>query len=195
MKKVNLSRIHTMIRNEFSDLRALQLQLGQRGPTRTLRIFERTDEDDLNLFKQELHELRTEFYASVAELDKHERYIEYLKTVLDDANRKNGVTLLLLKENCLRNKLQRLEELKNLVRPQPDGITLDTIKPADYYKSAYTEDSRIFDLYVQVLDNRDYQKICREYEAARDEHRAMLDQIATINQSKFVNIQEFAEFH
>lgn len=194
MKKINLSRLHVIIRNEISDSRELLTNLQAEEMVRATKIFEATTEEDLINFKNDCRKQKEKYYARVAELEKHERYIEYLKTILDEANRKNGIPLLLLKDGCLQRKLQRLGIMKDISRPPMNTPNAQRIKTADYYKSAFTGDQKIYDLEVTLLDESDYKTATREYEAVLQESRKIQDETAAINQAKFVTIKEFDEF-
>lgn len=194
MRKVNLSRLHVIIRNAIADARELVMELAQSRTTQTLRIFERTTEEDLKKFEKKCADIKQEFYGKAKDLEKRERYIEYLKTILDEANRKYGITLLLLKSSCIERRLARLQAIKTVCLASRDITDVKDIQSPDFYKSAFTENTRIYDVQVTLFNGSDYRTACEEYDATQAESRRIQDETASINQSKFVTIKDYDEF-
>lgn len=187
--RVNLSRIHNMIKIVTSDITLQMAQLRSAPGAFTFSIFQKTTEADFALFKSGVARKRDEFYAFAAKIENMLDYITYLKTTLDQANSRHGVSARLLQLNSLKSKLARKKEICLFVK-NGAGSSLEQIKDVDFYKTTYTDTVKFYDLPLQLFTQADVAAAQKDVARLETAIRQLEDDIAELNQTTFVEIKE-----
>lgn len=187
--RVNLSRIHSMIKNINADISMQMLQLGNTSYTFTFPILQKTTEADFNRFKDGISKKKDEFFAFDAKIESMLDYVTYLKTTLDAANYRHGISAKLLELNRLKSKLARKRELCEFVK---DGASssLVQIKDVDFYKTTYTDTVKSYDLLLMLFTQEDVAAYKIKTAGLEKAIHQLEDNIAELNQTTFVEITE-----
>ena len=195
--KVNLSRIHSMLKNygEMTGARhdeALQPIYRANG-TFTFRIFESTTDADIAVFQKKVAEKK----AQIEELLKLTRnltaYRAYLREELDKGNSQSGVAKKLLELGNLQMKITNLLKIRSTML-QSCSAGLDPVRDANYYKTSFTDKQRTYDLGVKLFSDQDVKTIETEIEELRKQETIQKDAIALTNQTTMVEILSYEEF-
>lgn len=194
MKKVNLSRLNNMIRDEIADLSERKVRLCLFDPSLSTTIFEKSENSAIIKFKAELSTKAQAYRKLDEECYTREEYIGYLKAQLDRANHKYGVTTMLAEANVVRNRIARLTEMRSHLTSFDHLENTASVKDVDYYKSAFTENERTYTLKATAFDvNEEYDALSRRIEEEKTALREIMDRIASVNQTKFVQVRELDE--
>lgn len=198
MLKVNLSRLDSMIRvqqqeKQESLARLNALQFAVYG-----RIYPGTDNDDLKKFAAKARSQRERFFELADKLARQEEYIAYLRKMREQANIQCGVSEKLQQKAALEERVMSLRNICQLARDNTpfsstDSVEADDLKDAEYYKSAFTETSRTFDLTITILQQSDLRDLGRKLERAQGQLRRCGDELASLNQETMIEIRQFEE--
>lgn len=192
--EVNLSRAHHMIERCNEQVIRLSQKLAAISLKYDFKILMASTNEDLAGFRSRLDKLAQDRAAQQDKLLKLFNYIEYLKMRLAEANAACGITAKLTRLNTLTRQIRAYEDFVNLVRLDYDN-GLDPVKDVDFYKSAFTEDTRSYSLTLYLYDESSLKGFEERLGAMRRERQSLDDQIASLNQKNNIEIQAFEEFN
>lgn len=198
MLKVNLSRLDSMIRVQQQEKQETLAKLNGLQFVVYGRIYPGTDNEDLKKIAAKARSQRERFIEMVGKLERQEEYIAYLRKMREQANIQYGVSEKLQQKAALEEKVVSLRNIYRLVRDNTpfsstDSIEADDLKDADYYKSAFTETSRTFDLTITILQQSDLRDLARKLDRVQAQLRRCGDELASLNQETIVAIRQFEE--
>lgn len=195
MLKVNLSRIANLIKLAREDLQEFASRLDALDQEPELKIFQATTEADMDRFRQKCADYRRDFFALAYEKAGVARYIAFLRKTLDSANVEYGVSSMLQQMNALQAIRESAQAtLSTMQRVDSRTESYVEIKSADFYKSAYTPDNRIYSLGVSIFSPEDIRSQQKEVTELTTRIRQLADELAEINQTRFVEIPSREEF-
>lgn len=193
MLTVNLSRLHTMLKNAANQIRQLQNDVASSKGNFEFTIFKATSDEDLNEFKNRIAAKRAALLEIKQKIDHWLDYIDYLKGVLEEENRKNGIAEKLLAISALQRKQSELERYQLQVAPFC-ADQWQIAKPAEYYKTAFTETNPVYQLQCSLF-NSDYPgELKKEWSALENRRQILDDELAQLNQTTIVQILSREEF-
>lgn len=194
--KANLSRIHTLIAQTGLDIKRRMAEAERplrNGSDFNLQVLESTTDADIQGFVARLGDKKAEIENIFSQCDQALEYSFYLREKLDEGNRSSGVAELLLKQNNVGKKLERLRGVRQIIeRSCSQGLT--EVKDAEYYKASFSINQKVYFLSLKMFSEADYQKIQAEIDAAERDAFAIGDQIAFLNQTTVIDILSFEEF-
>lgn len=193
MTNVNLSRIHNMIATGKQDLAALASRLDEVRDRFVFKIFENTTDADLAAFREKVALQRALFGDLLKKMRTIQDYLEYLKNRLAEGNKKFGVDKKLLEETGLRQKFNLEQRIFERIRKSRNN-QLDEIKDVSYYKTAFTDAVKYYDLDIYMFDGNDYQKTLDKLDDLKKKIDQANDEIATLNQTCTMEIMTLDEF-
>lgn len=195
MAKTTLSKIHALIQNHSEEINRLWININVLKNTFSYRIFEKTTQADLDAIKEKLRAENKKFYDMLAEIRKHSDYIAYLKSELQKGNNRHGVSELLL---AVKNTDKRINiihsAMEKVVTRSSAFINIDNVHAVDFYQSAFTENNRTYDLVISAFPTDAALPFQQELEREEKKIRELKDSIAAINQTRSVNIADYADF-
>lgn len=193
MPTVNLSRLHSMIKNAANEIRQIQNDIASSKGSFEFTILRATTDEDLQEFRERIAAKRNAMLEMKKRLMQWLEYGNYLKKILDEENRKNGIAQKLLELSDIQRKQAELDLYRRQVAPFcADQWQID--KPAEYYKSAFTETSPVFQLYVSLF-NSDYpEKLKMERDGLEARRQELDDDLASLNQMTAVTIESPSDF-
>lgn len=193
MIEVNLSRIHNMIQTSNYSIQQIKDSLEDGRTKFVLKIMENTTNADQKAFISSIDTKKHRMEAAFQKCLDILSYIEYLKVNLSEGNAKYGISDKLLAASCLDN---RLRLLKDILHIKKNGCNEDVnqIQGVDYYKSAFTDYNKIFELEVFMFKDTDVEKMQNEIDRTQNSLDVLKDEIATLNQTKTLSIMTLDEF-
>ncbi len=195
--KVNLSRIHSMLKN-YGELAGAQHDEAVQPIYRsngifTIRIFEGTTDADIANFQKKVAEKKAQI-VELLELTRNlTAYCAYLRGELDKGNSSSGVSEKLLELGNLQRKIANLLKIRSTMLQSCSG-NLDPVRDANYYKTSFTDKQRTYDLGVKLFSDQDVKTIETEVETLRQQETSLKDSIALTNQTTMVDILSYEEF-
>lgn len=193
MLSINLSRIHNMIKNAGESISQIQNDISARKLLYSFNILQGTKDEDLEAFKNRINKKKRELLSRMENMSRLLDYIEYLRVILAEQNVRHGIEPLLLREKALRRKLDTLAKARWSII-QDCGNEVDDLMPVDYYKSSFTDSCKSHTLEIPMFNDADIEKFARERESLENSLRSVNDEIATLNQTRIVEIMSFEEF-
>lgn len=191
--QANLSRIHHIIKSSTEEFNQISAQMEQTPLQYTFKIFEKTQEEDFEHFKAQLAKRKKEFENLRRRTDKLIKYIEYLRNLLAEANEKYGINAKLAKASSLGRKLRQAQTLIAMVEGQ-HAQQMEPVQKVDFYKTAYTEQVKVYELPVYVFTEDDLDKLRKEHKKLLLRQQEVNDEIAGLNQTHSLEIETFEEF-
>lgn len=198
MLKVNLSRLDNMIRVQLRERQAILARLEGMPFGVSARIYEKSDVKDMQMIADKALLARRQFFALVTKLHQQEEYIAYLRKAREDANIRSGVSQKLQIKANLEERLASMRKVMEIAKAGTpfssySSVEVNELKSADFYKSAFTETSRICDIFVIALEQEDLEKMQAMLDAIQTQLHRCSDELATLNQETFVEIRESGE--
>lgn len=197
MKKVNISRIHNLMKQLEADLREKETQAIKLLPAGrcdfTFQIFEGTTDADIANFLAKVKSRKDKAGAIFQQWRKTVGYWSYLRQQLDNANKNSAVAAKLLELGCLQKEMANLNRIRRVITLSCSE-DLDPVKGADYYKTSFTDKQKIYLLGVTVFSNEDLVKLDKEIEELEAKTIALQDEVALANQTTMVEIISFEEW-
>ncbi|MBD5641958.1 MAG: hypothetical protein HDQ91_06030 [Desulfovibrio sp.] len=196
MLKVNLSRLDSMIRVQQQERQDTLAKINSLQFAVYGRIYAKTDNGDMEKFAAKARSQRERFFGLAAKLARQDDYIAYLRKLREEANIRSGVSRKLQEKAALEEKIAGLRAISQIAAANTpfssmDSVEVDNLKNADFYKSAFTESSRIFDLTITVLLQADLCDLSQKLEALQARLRSCADELASLNQETLVEIEQF----
>lgn len=193
MAAVTLARIHGMMRNNADAINDLSASSMSQGMSYNFMILEDTTAGDLDYFQKRIASRKAAILRDYEEIKKRLEYGEYLKKELAKANVKYGIADKLLHASWLRRRLDKLNEINEYIKANADS-QFSPVKDVNYYKSAFTENNRTFNLTLYAFESSDLNRSVMEINALKKEMRDVDDEIASLNQSSTHELMSFEEF-
>lgn len=193
--KVNLSRIHNMLKQLGADVRA-KYALAMRPLAAggfSFKIFEGTTDADLAEFLAKVKAKKRQIEGIFDETRQIMAYCAFLRGELDRANSENGVSGKLLQLGCMQKEAANLARIRDIIAISCSG-DFDPPKGADYYKTSFTDTQKVYELSMQMFSDKDLAAIEKEIEKQARKMNSLKDQIALINQTTVIEILSFEEF-
>lgn len=196
MLKVNLSRIHSMMKQLAADIRAKRNQAMNAlagGGEFAFKILEGTTDADLAAFMARI-EARKQRIADIFLATRQiTAYEAYLRKALDTANSRHGVSDKLLELGCIQKEIANLASIRDIIL-MSCSEDFDPVKGADYYKTSFTDTQKTYEFSVRIFSEKDLAAVEHEIGIKEQEVNALKDQIAVINQTTMVEILSFEDF-
>lgn len=198
MLKVNLSRLDNMIRVQQQEKQETLTRINSLPFSVHVRIYEKTDNRDMEKVAEKAGKLRQRFLALAQKLDRHDEYIAYLRHERERANIRCGINERLQQKAALEERIVGLRNLYQIARSNTpyssvDNLEVTELKGADFYKSSFTDTCKTCDLAVAALLQEDLEKFSLTLQELQSRLRECLDELATMNQETYVQIREFDE--
>lgn len=193
MPKVNLSRIHHIIKNHNDDIVRLSNRISNLKLKFTFTIYTNTTQNDFCAFKDRLHQKKEELLKLQAEIEQNLKYIEYLKNTLSKANQNSGIDKLLNKNSLLSRKIRILKDLAERLE-YDENQDIEIIKEVDFYKSAFTEQNKSYNLNMNIFTEKEQLSYQHELTDLIRQQQKLNDDIASLNQASKVEIMDFDNF-
>ena len=191
--EVNLSRAHHMAKSAIEEYYRLSERLGSMRTEFVFRIFEKTQESDYESFCRQLAKRKEEYRGLVKKMRNLLGYSDYLKISLARANEELGINARLCRLASLGREIAQLQSfIGKLEASHAPG--LEAVQQVDYYKSAFTEQNRIFDLAVYLYDENDLSAFRAELRKLLAKRQTLNDELATINQNNILSVMTLDEF-
>ena len=193
MIDINLSRIHHLIKNLNDENGRINERLCSMKLSFSFTIYEKTREEDFDLFKKRLAERKDEFFKLSHKLRVNLLYLTYLKDVLAKENHKAGIDLLMNKSASLTSGIRYLRDFL-LAFDNADNQDIEIIKDVEFYKSAFTEQSKSYNLPVYLFDEKEILAFRNKLNDLILEQQQVNDEIAARNQSNKAKVQKLETF-
>lgn len=196
MITVNLSRLHSIIKKNQATAREKQQSLQSMGYSSIFRIFEGTTDDDMHKAQARLARGRENVMEMVNEIQKIFDYEKYLVVIRDKKNIESGLAEKLATVAALGKRVHFLKFWIKLVEDSmsPGAVLEDTLKPADFYKTAFTDNQKFYDIDLSMFTEDELRETKKKLRLDMRAMDKINDEIAAMNQSVAVEILEFEEF-
>lgn len=196
MQKVNLSRLNNIIKTVRERINKTRMKAMRIQNQKSFMVFSETTDEDITKFANVCKEECEEFNALAEEMILDTHYLNALRALLDKANRKYGVLDLLREISAVQSYKDTQTFLGNFMSQSinPNYFSVNEIRSAGFYKGAFTDDKRVYTLSVNVFDNEDVKHANELVEAADAKIHELQDELARINQSKFIEIPDRDEW-
>lgn len=194
MIKVNLSRIHSMIKNYTNDCNALGAAIINNNlRSYSFKIFEKTNDSDLLKVQNHISTKVADFNDSVKKCTMYLKYTMYLKNILESKNAQYSISKKLNEISFLNRERILYKNIYNMLQDRVDSQD-EEIKNVEFYKSVYTDDCKIYTLNLNYFSKKDLESFKNKLDMLDKKLKELNDDVALLNQTKFVNILEFDEF-
>ena len=191
--EANLSRIHHMAKSTIEEYYRIADRLGNMDLSFQFQVFEKTVEADFDAFRSQLAKRKEEYHGLTKRMRKLLAYADYLKILLAGANEDYGISARLTRLASLGREITQLQNfIAEVGSSHSQGI--NPVQPVDFYKSAFTDQSRIFNLTVFLFDEKDLEAMRTELHRLLTKRQTLNDEIATLNQDNKLQIMSFDEF-
>lgn len=195
--KANLSRIHALITQTAVDIRRMLEEARQpletNGRDFIIPVLESTTEADIRGFMERIGDKRIRIMDSLQKCRHLLEYSFYLRRELDTANRASGVADMLLELNNIKKLLSHMYSTRQIISLSCSQ-GLQELKNADYYKAAFTDSQKVYDLPVRMFGEADYSAIQEEINRTEKQSFEISNEIAYLNQTTVIEILSLEEF-
>lgn len=194
MKKVNLSRIHHIIKDYNEEISRINDQLFcSTNTSYEFKIFEQTSENDYVTFKSKITERRAAFKNDLLKIQRMMDYIEYLKNILAGANQKKGIDSMLSHAAILNRKINLHKNFVQIIHVS-HADSLQPIREVNFYKTTFTDTEKTYSLEVPIFNEEDLPEARKKLDEIINEANELNDSIASLNQKTELEIKTFEEF-
>lgn len=193
MLEVNLSRVHHMISDYNGELSELIGGLRKASLKYIFRIYEGSTEGDYKNFEAQLLKRKKDYEYCLARMKNIMAYMEYLKKAINNANQTSGIGDKLIEASFLKRRISICKDFADSVG-ENISTSMNAPKSVDFYKSTFTDQAKMFDLYAYLFSEDDWRAMRGQIEDMTSQYRALNDEIATLNQKTVVKIKSFEEF-
>lgn len=195
MIQVNLSRVHSMIKETRSAINSERNELNRLNLSSFyFKIFEKTKNEDLKSVIKTMKNDVKDFEKRIELIKMRFEYVATLKNVLEHANAENGINSLLTTISFLREKVELYKWILNFVSSRTGEINENTVEDVEFYKSAFTADNKIYSLELRYFNKEDVELIRSKVKEYENSLVSMNNILASKNQSTLVDVYEFDEF-